>query len=70
LLVLPVAAVQQVARSFRTTFYGGMALGALVTTTGLVVAYYSGHFPAATIVLMSIGLFVVASLVRPLVRAG
>jgi zinc transport system permease protein len=70
LLVLPVAAVQQIARSFRTTFYGGMAIGALVTTAGLVIAFYTGHFPAATIVLMSIGLFVAASMTRPLIRAG
>jgi zinc transport system permease protein len=66
LLVLPVAAVQQVAGSFRSTFYGSIAAGVFVTTTGLIVAFYTDQFPAATIVLMSIGLFVVASAVRAL----
>jgi zinc transport system permease protein len=70
LLVLPVAAVQQLSGSFRSTFYGSMAVGVLVTTSGLVVAFYSDQFPAATIVLMSIGLFVIASGVRVLRRAG
>lgn len=64
LLVLPVATVQQVAHSFRSTFYGAIALGVFVTTAGLVVAFYTDQFPAATIVLLSIALFVVASGVR------
>jgi zinc transport system permease protein len=69
LLVLPVAAVQQVSNSFRSTFYGGIGAGVFVTTAGLVIAFYSDQFPAATIVLLSIGLFVVASGVR-LARGG
>lgn len=70
LLVLPVAAVQQVSRSFRSTFYGSLIVGVLVTTSGIVIAFYTDQFPAATIVLMSIALFVVATLTRPLVRTG
>jgi zinc transport system permease protein len=69
LLVLPVAAVQQVARSFKATFFGGLAMGVFATTTGLVIAFYTDQFPAATIVLLSIALFVVASGVG-LVRRG
>jgi zinc transport system permease protein len=68
LLVLPVAAVQQVARSFRATFYGGLVTGVFVTTIGLVVAFYSDQFPAATIVLLSIVLFVVATGYRAMYR--
>jgi zinc transport system permease protein len=66
LLVLPVAAVQQIASSFKSTFYGAMALGVTATTLGLVIAFYTDQFPAATIVLLSIGLFVIASGVRML----
>lgn len=69
LLVLPVAAVQQVAQSFRSTFYGSIAVGIFVTTMGLVIAFYTDQLPAATIVLLAIGLFVVASGVR-LARRG
>ena len=69
LLVVPVAAVQQVAHSFKATFFGGLAIGVFATTTGLVIAFYTDQFPAATIVLLSIALFVVASGVG-LVRRG
>jgi zinc transport system permease protein len=68
LLVLPVAAVQQLAGSFRVTYYGGMALGVVVTTLGLVVAFYADQFPAATIVLLAVGVFVLASAARTLLR--
>jgi zinc transport system permease protein len=64
-----VAAAQQIASSFRATFYGAIALGVAVTTLGLVIAFYTDQFPAATIVLLSIGLFIVSSGIR-LVRRG
>jgi zinc transport system permease protein len=64
LLVLPVAAVQQLSRSFRSTFYGSLVVGVLVTTSGLIVAYYADLYPAATIVVMSIVLFLIASGLR------
>lgn len=70
LLVLPVAAAQQVSRSFRSTFYGSIAIGVVVTTVGLIVAFYADLYPAATIVLLSIGLFVVATGIRSLRRVG
>ena len=66
LLVLPVAAVQQLTGSFRSTFYGGLVCGVLVTTLGLLVAFYADLFPAATIVITSIVLFLFASGVRSL----
>lgn len=70
LLVLPVAAVQQVAGSFRATFYGSIVAGVIVTVAGLLVAYYADQFPAATIVLMAIGLFVATSGARSLRGKG
>jgi zinc transport system permease protein len=71
LLVLPVAAVQQISRSFRSTFYGSLVVGVLVTTSGLVISFYAGNLPpAATIVPVSIALFVIASAARVLLRTG
>ena len=64
LLVLPVATVQQVTRSFRSTVMAGLVLGAALTASGLVVAYYVDVAPAATIVLSSILVFGLASLFR------
>jgi zinc transport system permease protein len=64
LLVLPVAAVQQVTSSFKSTFYWSMIVGVAVTISGLVVAFYADLFPSATIVLTSIGFFVVTTASR------
>lgn len=61
LLVLPVAAVQPLARSFRSTMLGGLVLGVVVSTTGLVAAFYGDVAPGATIVLFAIAGFVIAS---------
>ena len=68
LLVLPVAAVQQLTNSFKATFYGGLAMGVFVTTMGIVIAFYTDQIPSATIVLLSIALFVIASGIRVLRR--
>lgn len=60
LLVLPVAAVQLLTRSFRSTVYAAMSLGASVSVGGLVIAYYLDVLPAATIVLSAIACYAVA----------
>ncbi|HYN37421.1 MAG TPA: metal ABC transporter permease [Actinomycetota bacterium] len=62
MLVLPVAAAQQLTRSFRATTYASIALGVSASVGGLVIAFYADLYPAATIVLLSILAFVVASL--------
>ncbi|MGI8775531.1 MAG: metal ABC transporter permease [Actinomycetota bacterium] len=64
MLVLPVAAVQQLTRSFRSTVLASLAMGVVATTGGLVIAYYADVAPAASIVLLAIGAFIVAALVR------
>jgi zinc transport system permease protein len=63
MLVLPVAAAQQLTRSFRATTYASIALGITAAIGGLVIAFYADLFPAATIVLLSILGFVMASLI-------
>ncbi|HVF54240.1 MAG TPA: metal ABC transporter permease [Actinomycetota bacterium] len=62
MLVLPVAAAQQLTRSFRATTYASIGLGIAASVGGLVIAFYADLFPAATIVLLSILAFVAASL--------
>lgn len=57
MLVLPVAAAQQLTRSFRSTVLASLALGSAVSVTGLAIAFYADVFPAATIVLLAIGVF-------------
>lgn len=61
MLVLPVAAVQQLTRSFRATVYASMALGVTVCVGGLVIAFYADVPPGATIVLGAIVAFALAS---------
>jgi zinc transport system permease protein len=61
LMVVPVAAMQQVARSFRATLLGSLAIGVAVSVGGLVTSYYANVAPGAAIVLLAIGVFAVTS---------
>ncbi|MFF4155898.1 metal ABC transporter permease [Streptomyces sp. NPDC001678] len=69
LMVIPVAASQQLARSFATTFAMAVAIGVLVTLSGTVTSYYVDVPSGATIVLMAIGVFLALTvLATPLAR--
>jgi zinc transport system permease protein len=57
LMVVPVAAAQQVARSFRGTLLGALVVGVAVSVGGLVGAYYLDAAPGAAIVLAAIGVY-------------
>ena len=70
MLVVPVAAVQQLTRTFSATFFGSMLMGALVCIGGLVAAYYLDVYPASTIVLSAIGAFLVATLAGRLAHSS
>lgn len=70
MLVLPVATVQQLTRSFRTTVSASLFLGAIEAVGGLVLAFYVDVYPAATIVLAGIGAFAVAAVVGRVTRMG
>lgn len=61
MLVLPVAAVQQLTRSFTSTVYAALLAGVFVTTGGLVIAFYADIAPAASIVLLAIAIFMLAA---------
>jgi zinc transport system permease protein len=69
LMVVPVAAAQQVSRSFAVTFVLSVVIGTAVTLAGTVTSYYQDVPPGATIVLLAIGLFVVLTVAAtPLAR--
>ncbi|MFF3493663.1 metal ABC transporter permease [Streptomyces sp. NPDC002795] len=69
LMVVPVAAAQQLTRSFKATFVISVALGVAVTLGGTVTSYYQDVPPGATIVLLTIAAFIVlALLAKPLAR--
>jgi zinc transport system permease protein len=69
LMVVPVAAAQQLSRSFAATFAIAVAIGVTVTIGGTVTSYYQDVPPGATIVLLTIGAFIVLTgLATPLAR--
>lgn len=61
MLVLPVAAVQQMTRSFRATAVLSCLLGFAVSVGGLILAFYVDAAPGATIVLSAIAAFAIMS---------
>ncbi|MEU2584415.1 metal ABC transporter permease [Streptomyces avermitilis] len=69
LMVVPVAAAQQLSRSFAATFVIAVAIGVSVTIGGTVTTYYRNVPPGATIVLLAIGAFILlTALATPLAR--
>lgn len=68
LMVVPVAAAQQLTRSFRLTILLAMGIGVLSAIAGLSSAYYVDVAPGATIVLIALGVFATAITVGRLVR--
>lgn len=64
LMVVPVAAAQQVARSFRLTHLLAMAIGLLTAVLGVVTSFEANTAPGPTIVMLALGAFVVTSLLR------
>ncbi|WP_431033316.1 metal ABC transporter permease [Streptomyces sp. P6-2-1] len=69
LMVIPVAAAQQLTRSFALTFAGAVAIGVVTTLGGTTLSYYQDLPPGGTIVLLAIAVFVVLSLLAtPLAR--
>lgn len=68
LMVVPVAAAQLVARSFRTTFVMSLAIGVVVSVSGVVVAFYADTPSGGTIVLLAIGVFAMLLVLRSLGR--
>lgn len=69
LMVVPVAAAQQITRSFVMTMALAVGIGVTVALSGTVTSYYVNVPSGATIVLMAIGVFVLlTALSTPLAR--
>ncbi|MEU3455908.1 metal ABC transporter permease [Micromonospora sp. NPDC006766] len=62
LMVVPVAAAQQVTRGFRSTMTAAMALGLFAAGAGIWVAATADTAPGASVVLLAIGSFLVIAL--------
>jgi zinc transport system permease protein len=68
LMVVPVAAAQQLTRAFLATMTLAMAIGVGVSVAGVTLSYYADTPPGASIVLLAIGIFLTASVAAGLVR--
>ncbi len=66
LMVVPVATAQQLSRGFRTTFVLALGLGVVYSVSGVVASYYANTAPGASIVLLAIAGFLVASMLAAL----
>lgn len=69
LMVVPVAAAQQIARSFRTTFILAMGIGLAAALSGLVTSYQIDTQPGPTIVLLALAVFAGAAIARGIIRS-
>ena len=68
IMIVPVAAAQQLAGSFRTTAIGAVILGLACSLAGLVTSFSIDVPPGPTIVLLALAAFVVAALIAIPVR--
>ncbi|MGB7449286.1 MAG: metal ABC transporter permease [Ornithinimicrobium sp.] len=68
LMIIPNAAGQQVARSFRTATWWAVTFGLISSVGGVVVSYYADTSSGGTIVLCAIAIFAVVALGRAAVR--
>ncbi|PKQ26454.1 MAG: ABC transporter [Actinobacteria bacterium HGW-Actinobacteria-4] len=66
LMIVPVAIAQLFAKSFASTMNIAMGIGALVCLTGLSLTYFYDMQPGALIIVLAIGLYAFAGLVRTL----
>ena len=58
LMVVPVAAAQQITRGFRATMAAAMTIGVVAAAAGVLVSAEVDTAPGATIVLLALGVFV------------
>lgn len=68
LMIIPNAAAQQVAVSFRSALWWAVGLGVLSSVGGVATSYYADTASGGTIVLLAIGVFVLATLAGWLTR--
>lgn len=62
IMIVPIAAAQQLSRSFRITAILGVALGLFCTVSGWATSFYLDVPPGPTIVLIALAVFVIAGI--------
>ncbi|MBA3800126.1 MAG: metal ABC transporter permease [Geodermatophilaceae bacterium] len=70
LMILPIAAAQLIASSFRQTVAIGVGIGVVVSVSGVTLSYYADTPSGGTIVLLAIGVFSVVALVRAVITVA
>ncbi|MFP5347248.1 MAG: metal ABC transporter permease [Actinomycetes bacterium] len=70
LMIVPNAAAQQVARSFRGTLAVAVVVGLVTSVSGVAVSYYTNTPSGGTIVVLAIGVFLVAAVGMAVRRAA
>jgi zinc transport system permease protein len=68
IMIVPIAAAQQLTRGFRTTAAVGVVIGLLSAVVGLVVSFYLDVPPGPSIVFLALGLFGVCAVIAVPVR--
>jgi len=68
LMIVPVAIAQQLTHSFTRTMLIASILGVVICLTGLILTYRFPISPGATIVVLAIGVYLLASLIHPLLH--
>jgi zinc transport system permease protein len=68
MMIVPIAAAQQVTRSFHSTLVAGMAIGLAAAIVGLVASFYVNVPPGPTIVLLALGTFALTAVAAVPVR--
>ena len=68
IMIVPVAAAQQITRSFRTTAAVAVLLGVIASLSGLVTSFYVEVPPGPTIVLLALATFAILAVVAVPVR--
>ena len=68
LMVVPVAAAQQLVRGFRATVVLALGIGVLAAVSGVTGSFYADTAPGALIVVVALGVFALATLGATVLR--
>jgi zinc transport system permease protein len=69
IMIVPIAASQQLSRSFRGSMLGGVAVGVASAVGGMLAAFYLDVPPGPMIVFVALGAFLIGAAAAPAVRA-
>lgn len=69
IMIVPVAAAQQLSRSFRSTFVGAVVVGVVSSLVGLTTSFYVSVPPGPTIVCVALGCFLVTAVTASVARS-